>query len=112
MTCVFCKIISSDIPATKEYEDSDLIAIQDIHPKAPVHLLIISKEHIPSLNEMTEASQPLLGKMIWQASRLAADKGIDGKGYKVVINCGPEGGQTVPHLHLHLIGGKNVAGIL
>lgn len=102
------KIIRREIPATIEYEDDDLIAIKDIHPAAPLHLLIIPKKFIPTLNETDEDDALLLGKMILTAKRIATEKGVADDGYRLVMNVGSGGGQTVFHLHLHLLAGKNL----
>lgn len=102
------KIIRREIPATIEYEDDELIAIKDINPVAPVHILIIPKKFIPTVNEASETDAILLGKMILTAKRIAAEKGIADDGYRLVMNVGNNGGQTVFHIHLHLIGGKKL----
>lgn len=104
--CIFCKIVAKEISTELIREASEFIVIKDIQPKAPIHLLIIPKKHIPSLNEATEADQLLLGEMLQQAKLLALDYGLSGRGYKVLINCGREGGQVVPHLHFHFLGGQ------
>ncbi len=112
--CLFCKIAAKQIPASIVYEDDDLMAFKDIHPAAPVHLLVIPKVHVATLSECTETHAELLGKLLALAPRLAHDHGIevqydaDGKpsgGFKSVINSGPDGGQEVYHLHLHVYGG-------
>ena len=114
--CLFCKIAAKQIPASVVYEDDDLLAFKDIHPAAPVHLLVIPKQHVATLSECTEAHADVLGKMLALAPKLAAEHGVavrydaDGKpggGYKTLINSGPDGGQEVYHLHLHLIGGPH-----
>ncbi len=114
--CLFCKIAAKQIPASVVYEDDDLLAFKDIHPAAPVHLLVIPKQHVATLSETTEAHVAVLGKMLALAPKLAAEHGCavtydaDGKpggGYKTLINSGPDGGQEVYHLHLHLIGGAH-----
>jgi len=110
--CIFCQIIEGEIPAEKIYEDEDMEVIRDIKPKAPVHLLIISKEHIPSLNDLKEDDQELLGRMIYQAKILAEEEKIDKNGWRIIINCGQHGGQEVPHLHFHLLGGKPLGGVI
>jgi len=109
--CIFCKIVAKKIPAELIREAAEFIVIKDIQPKAPVHLLIIPKKHIPSMNEVTEADRQLLGQMLEEAKRLAVDYGLSGRGYKVVINCGREGGQMVPHVHFHFLGGQMVPGL-
>jgi histidine triad (HIT) family protein len=112
--CLFCKIVAKEIPSTVVYEDADLLAFKDIHPHAPVHLLVIPKVHVSTLSECDESHTHLLGKMLALAPKLAAEHGCavsydaDGKpqgGYKTLINSGPDGGQEVYHLHLHLVGG-------
>lgn len=105
MDCIFCKIIAGTIPSKKLYEDDLVYAFADIDPKAPVHLLIVPKKHIPSLAETDAADIALLGHLNAVAKRLAAEKQLSG-GYRTVINTGPDGGQTVSHLHVHLLGGR------
>jgi histidine triad (HIT) family protein len=109
MDCTFCQIASGKIPADIVYQDQEIIAFRDINPKAPVHLLIIPKRHIPSLNQLTEKDLALVGRMVALASRLAQDEGLAEKGYRLAINCGKEGGQLVPHLHMHLLGGRQLS---
>ena len=108
MSCLFCKIIDGSIPSTAVYQDDDCYAFADIDPKAPVHVLIVPRTHIASLAEATAADAPLLGRLLEVAARIARDKGL-GKGYRVVANTGPDGGQSVDHLHLHLLGGRSMA---
>ena len=103
--CIFCKIIAGEIPGNFIYQDEDIIAFPDISPAAPVHLLVISRKHIPSLLELTEAETELVGKMVLMANRLAGEQGIAEDGYRLVVNSGPNGGQVVPHLHVHILGG-------
>ena len=109
MDCIFCQIAAGKIPSELLYEDEELVAFRDINPQAPTHLLIIPRKHIPSLVEISETDLPLIGRMVTAANRLAEEMGIDKTGYRLVINCGEEGGQVVPHLHLHLLGGKRLA---
>ncbi len=109
MDCVFCQIATGKIPGEFLYQDEEVIAFPDINPAAPIHLLIIPKKHIPSLAYISEAEIPLVGKMIKIANQLARERGLAEKGYRLVINCGKQGGQVVPHLHLHLLGGRNLA---
>ena len=104
--CVFCKIVAGEIPGEILYQDEDVIAFCDINPVAPTHLLIVSKKHIPSLLDMTDADAPLIGHMTRVANQLAREHGVAESGYRLVINCGEQGGQVVPHLHMHLIGGR------
>ena len=112
--CLFCKIVAGSIPSDKVYEDTDLLVFKDIHPAAPVHLLIIPKTHIATLSECGADHAPLLGRMLALVPQLAQQHGCavqqdaSGKtsgGYKTLINSGPDGGQEVYHLHMHLIGG-------
>ncbi len=105
--CIFCKIVQGEIPAKKIYEDDEFLAFHDIRPAAPVHFLIIPKQHIPSLFEASNADAALLGRMLKLAPQLATEHGLGG-GFKTHINTGKEGGQEVFHLHLHVLGGKRV----
>jgi histidine triad (HIT) family protein len=106
--CIFCRIVAGDVPSDIVYQDKDFLAFRDILPQAPKHVLIVSKTHITSVAELTEGQQKLAGRLILIAKNLAEKEGIARKGYRLVINCGPEGGQVVPHLHLHLIGGRKL----
>jgi len=106
--CIFCRIAAGEVPSDIVYQDEDFLAFRDILPKAPTHVLIIPKTHITSVAELTERQQRLAGRLILIAKKLAEKEGIARKGYRLVINCGPEGGQVVPHLHLHLIGGRKL----
>ncbi|MEG2893349.1 MAG: histidine triad nucleotide-binding protein [Clostridium sp.] len=108
MDCLFCKIINGDIPSTKVYEDEWVYAFNDISPAAPVHVLIIPKNHIPSVNEINSSNEEIISKIFSAASKIAADLGISEGGYRIVNNCGKDGGQTVHHLHFHLIGGRSL----
>jgi len=105
MTCLFCKIIDGTIPSTAVYQDEECYAFADIHPQAPVHILIAPRQHIVSIAETDSDDRELLGHLIWAATEIAKSKGLS-KGYRVVINTGPDGGQTVDHLHVHLLGGR------
>jgi len=102
--CIFCKIVAGQIPAQRVFEDDDLIVFPDIHPAAPVHLLLVPKEHFENLDDARATHQALLGKMLLLAPRLAREQGAT-NGYRVVINNGPDGGQEVFHLHAHVLGG-------
>jgi histidine triad (HIT) family protein len=104
--CVFCKIAAGDIPTDKVHEDDDLIACRDVNPQAPVHLLVIPRRHIASLNDVSPGDGELLGKVLLLAKEVAAKEGIDQQGYRVVNNCGPGGGQEVFHIHFHILGGR------
>ncbi len=112
MGCVFCQIVSKKIPSDIVYQDEEILAFRDINPRAPVHLLIIPKKHFTSLKQLTEKEIPLMGRMVSVANQLAEREGISESGYRLVINCGKEGGQLVPHLHLHLLGGRQLSGKL
>ncbi len=104
--CPFCQIAARQKPATYLYEDELCVAFEDIFPKAPVHLLIIPRKHLTSLNDACPEEEALLGHLLAVAARMAREKGIDGSGYRTVINTNAESGQTVFHLHLHVIGGR------
>lgn len=106
--CIFCKIIAGDIPCDKLYEDKDILAFNDINPEAPVHFLIIPKKHIATINETSQDDQMLLGKMILKAKELAAKQGINESGFRMLINCNEDAGQTVWHIHLHVMGGAKL----
>jgi histidine triad (HIT) family protein len=102
--CLFCRIARGDLPSRKAYEDEEILAFHDIHPAAPVHLLVIPKQHLDSLVDAGPEHEALLGKLTLLAPRLAKQQGCD-NGFRVVINNGPDGGQEVHHLHLHILGG-------
>ncbi len=106
--CIFCKIVQGEIPAEVVRETADFIVIKDIEPKASVHLLLIPKVHIPSLNEVAETHILLLGKMLHAAKQLAQEFDVAKSGYKLINNCGKDAGQEVAHLHIHLLGGKKM----
>jgi histidine triad (HIT) family protein len=108
MDCIFCKIVSGEIPSDIVYRDEEVFAFRDINPQAPVHVLVIPVRHIASLAELTEADSPLVGHMVHVASQVAQQEGIAERGYRLAISCGREGGQAVPHLHLHLLGGRQM----
>lgn len=105
MSCIFCKIAEGSIPSTAVYQDEQCYAFADLHPQAPAHVLIVPREHIASLSQAVDGHRQLLGHLLWVAAEIARSKGL-GKGYRVVINNGEDGGQTVDHLHLHLLGGR------
>lgn len=104
--CLFCKIIAKSIPAKIEYEDDHLIAIHDINPQAPVHLLLIPKQHIARIADVTESGLAVVSRLIFQAKKIAETRKFSEAGYRLVFNSGAEGGQTVFHIHLHLLGGR------
>ena len=112
MDCIFCQIVAGKVPGEIIYQDEEVIAFPDISPQAPTHLLIIPKRHIPSLTHLSEAESSLIGQMVNIAKQLAKSEGISENGYRLVINCGEQGGQLVPHLHMHLLGGRKLSGRL
>ena len=109
MDCVFCRIVAGEIPADILYQDEEVIAFRDINPVAPTHLLIIPRKHIPSLAHLPDAETPLIGHMAKIANQLAKEAGIFESGYRLAISCGEQGGQLVPHLHMHLVGGRQLS---
>ncbi|MBO6302507.1 MAG: histidine triad nucleotide-binding protein [Ruminiclostridium sp.] len=106
--CIFCKIIAGEIPSAKVYEDDKLLAFKDINPQAPVHILIIPKAHYESVNALDESTAPIVGDIMLLAAKLAKENGLDG-GYRLITNIGDDGGQTVKHLHFHLLGGVKLS---
>ena len=112
MSCVFCQIRDEEISGDILYQDDELLAFRDVYPQAPLHILVIPKKHIPSLNKLATDELPLIGRMAAIAVELARKESVFEKGYRLVINCGREGGQVVPHLHLHLLGGTKLSGKL
>jgi histidine triad (HIT) family protein len=105
--CIFCKIVAGSIPSKKVREDDAVLAFYDIEPKAPTHILVIPKKHIASLADAKAVDEALLGRLLLATADIAREQGL-GKGYRVVISTGPDGGQTVDHLHLHLLGGRQM----
>ena len=105
--CLFCKIIKGDIPSTKVYEDSFCYAFRDINPQAPTHILVVPKAHIESCADINRGNSALVGHMFEAIAKIAKDEGLDG-GFRVISNCGHDAGQTVPHLHFHILGGKDM----
>lgn len=106
--CIFCKIIAGELPCTKLYEDEDILAFEDIHPIAPVHFLVIPKVHLATLDDVKEEHTSVLGKMMYQATLIAKEKGLGEAGYRQIINCRKSAGQVVFHLHLHIVGGRDM----
>ena len=104
--CLFCKIVAGDIPSKLVYQDADLVAFRDINPVAPTHILLIPRRHVASLAATAPGDRELLGSLLLAASQLARDEGLAEDGYRVVTNTGANAGQSVPHLHFHLIGGR------
>jgi len=105
MNCIFCKIINKETPAEIVYEDDKFTAFKDINPVAPVHILIVPKKHIDSVNEITENDKDLIGELFLRAKEIAKELNVE-KGYKLAFNVGKDGGQLIPHLHLHLVSGR------
>lgn len=108
MDCIFCKIIKNELPAKIVYQDKNIIAFTDRHPRAPIHLLIVPKKHISTLNDLTEKDTILVGDMLQVARHLAEESNIAQSGYRTIFNCNKDGGQEVFHLHLHLLGGRTL----
>lgn len=104
--CLFCKIVNKEIPAEVAYEDDTVVAFHDINPQAPVHIQIIPREHIARVSDLTPETEPLVGILVRVANRLAKEFKIAEPGYRLVVNCNPGAGQSVYHLHLHLLGGR------
>ena len=110
MDCIFCKIAAGEAPANIIYQDKNIIAFDDIFPKAPIHKLIVPRKHIATVNDLTPENGNLAGDMILVAKKIAKDLNIDEKGYRIIFNCNQDGGQVVYHLHLHLLGGQPLMG--
>ena len=106
--CLFCKIVAGDILVDKVFENENVYAFRDIDPKAPTHILIIPKEHIATTNDLTEAHKTLMGKIMLVAKEIAEQEGVAELGYRTVFNCNSDGGQAVYHIHLHLLGGRQM----
>lgn len=107
MDCLFCKIVAGEIPSTKVFEDDKVLAFRDINPQAPTHILVIPKTHIPSVDGITEENSALVAHIFAVIPQIARAEGLK-NGYRVVSNCGQDAGQTVPHLHFHILGGKEL----
>jgi histidine triad (HIT) family protein len=107
--CLFCRIIAGEIPATKVFEDDLLVAFKDITPQAPLHVLIVPRAHIATLNDLTPEHDALVGSMARRAAAIAKDHGYDASGFRTVFNCNADAGQTVFHLHMHLLAGRGLA---
>jgi len=105
-TCLFCKIIEKQIPAKVVYEDNIAVAFEDVNPQAPVHILVVPRKHVPDIQSMTDADRETIGHLFWIGAKLAAEMGLTNRGYRTVINNGPDAGQTVFHIHMHLLSGR------
>jgi histidine triad (HIT) family protein len=106
MSCLFCRIIAGEIPAKTVFEDDTLVAFHDINPQAPVHVLVVPRRHVPTLNDLTPEDDVLIGAMMRRAAAIARDLGIAERGYRTVFNCNRGAGQSVFHIHLHVLGGR------
>lgn len=109
MSCIFCRIIAGEIPSTTVYDDDALVAFKDVNPQAPMHVLVVPRRHIATLNDLQPGDDALVGSMFRVAARLAREAGFDGSGYRTVFNCNAQAGQTVFHVHLHVLGGRTMA---
>lgn len=108
MSCLFCRIVAGEIPARIAYQDDQVVAFHDINPQAPVHVLVVPRVHIATLNDLSQEHEALIGVMHRRAAAIAHDLGIAARGYRTVFNCNREAGQTVFHIHLHLLGGRSL----
>lgn len=106
MSCLFCRIIAGEIPATRVYEDEQILAFEDINPQAPLHALVIPKAHIATLNDLAVEHDGLVGTLVRVAAGIAKERGLDQSGFRAVLNCNSQAGQTVFHIHLHVLGGR------
>jgi len=106
--CLFCRIVSGEIPASKVYEDDEVMAFNDINPQAPLHVLVIPKRHISTTNDLSTQDDALIGTLVRRAAAIAREKGYADRGYRSVLNCNAEAGQTVFHIHLHLLAGRGL----
>lgn len=106
--CLFCKIVKGDIPCNKVYEDEDVLAFYDINPEAKIHILVIPKKHIASVAHLQKEDEALIGKIYSVINKIAEEKGFKDNGFKVIVNCGEDGGQEVMHLHFHVLAGENL----
>lgn len=106
--CLFCKIIKGEVPSSKVYEDEEILAFKDIQPAAPIHILVIPKKHITSLAHLEEEDEAVIGKIYTVMNQIAEEQGFRQNGYRVIVNCGKDGGQEVMHLHFHLLAGKQL----
>ena len=112
MDCIFCKIINKEIPATIVYEDDEILAFKDINPQTPVHIVVIPKKHIAKITEIEKQDEAIIGKIYSVINQIAEKQGIAEEGFRVIINCGENGGQEVKHIHFHLLGGAKLGAIV
>jgi histidine triad (HIT) family protein len=108
MDCLFCRIGRGEIPSTMVHQDEDLFAFNDTNPQAPMHVLVVPRKHIPTTNDLADDDDALIGRMLRRASAIAAERGYAERGYRTVFNCNREAGQTVFHIHLHVLGGRGL----
>lgn len=106
--CLFCRIVAGTVPSRQVHSDNHLVAFHDINPQAPLHVLVVPRRHVSTLNDLEPADDALIGEMIRRASAIAADHGYDQRGYRMVLNCNADAGQSVFHIHLHLLGGRRL----
>lgn len=109
MSCLFCRLVAGEIPAAKVYEDDDVVAFDDINPQAPMHVLVVPRAHVATLNDLGPAEDRVVGVMVRRAAAIAAQRGYAARGFRTVFNCNAEAGQTVFHLHLHVLGGRTMS---
>jgi histidine triad (HIT) family protein len=109
MSCLFCKIVAGEIPSKRVHEDDQLLAFEDIKPEAPLHVLVIPKRHVPTLNDLQAGDEALVGSLVRRAALIAKERGYDSSGYRTVINTNGNAGQTVFHIHLHLLAGRRMS---
>ena len=109
MSCLFCRIINRELPSKTVFEDASMVAFHDVNPQAPVHVLVVPRKHVATLNDLTSEDSALVGDMTRRAAAIAKELGIDQRGYRTVFNCNREAGQSVFHIHLHLMGGRSFA---
>ena len=106
--CIFCKIIKGEIPSTKVYEDEEILAFNDVNPAAPIHILVVPKKHIESLAHLEKEDEALVGRIYGVINKIAEEQGVKNDGFRVIVNCGKNGGQEVMHLHFHILAGKKL----
>ena len=106
--CIFCKIIKGEIPSTKVYEDEEILAFNDVNPAAPIHILVVPKKHIESLAHLEKEDETLVGRIYGVINKIAEEQGFKNDGFRVIVNCGKNGGQEVMHLHFHILAGKKL----
>jgi histidine triad (HIT) family protein len=107
--CLFCNIAAGEIPSRKVFEDDELVAFEDINPRAPVHVLVIPRRHVATLNDVTPADDLVLGRLVRAGARIARDRGVAAGGYRLVFNCNADAGQSVWHVHVHVLGGRSLS---